>query len=127
MGADRRAEIPIVYSAGFERPAGGSLLPAPARTQREGVVGPRGVRGSLQLFLFRRRAATDCEQGARRTGDGEEGLPVLEQSLLRAVGRQRGDVEEDARRADQGADARGTGRALSGSRGNRLYLASRTV
>ena len=40
------------------------LLPPPARPQREGVVGPRRVGRSLQLFLLGRGARADRRQGA---------------------------------------------------------------
>ena len=58
VGANRRTQVPVVDSTGSEGSAGGPVLPAAARTQREGMVGPRRIGRSLQLFLFGRGAAS---------------------------------------------------------------------
>ena len=88
LGADRRTEFSSSIRQDLTASASRSVLPAPARPQRRAVVGPRRIGRPLQLLLF---SATELEPIAQKVRDvardGEEGLPVPEQPLLRAVGR----------------------------------------
>ena len=57
VGADRRAEVPLLDSPELSAQRDDVLLHAPARPEREAVVAPRRGRGSLQLSVFREGAA----------------------------------------------------------------------
>ena len=95
----------------------GLLLHAAARPERGAMVAAREIGGSLQLPVFRRRAAASSRNGGRRAPARQEGVPLHEQSLLGEVGRERGDDQAAARRADRRRVSGGVSRALSGAPG----------
>src|SRR5206468_7395629 len=112
VGADRRAEIQVLDPPELSAERDGLLLHAPARPQRREMVAPRQVRRSVRLLVFRRRAARVLGNGRRRAAPGEEALSLYEQPLLGEVGRQRGDDQAAARRADRGRISSRVRRAL---------------
>ena len=73
VGADRRAEVPLLDPAELPAERRGLLLHAAARPERGAVVAPRQGRGPLQLPLLGRRAAGVRGHGRRRAAAREEG------------------------------------------------------
>ena len=113
LGADRRAEVQILDSAELSAQRDELLLHAPARTERRAVVAARQERGSIQLPVLSERAEGVLGDRGRGKDAGEEVVSLHEQPLLIEVGRQRGDAEGAARRADRGGVPAGARRALS--------------
>src|SRR5205085_691305 len=100
VGADRRAEVPLLDPAELPAERHQLLLHAAARAECGAMVDAREERGSLQLSLLGRGAAGVFRNGGRREGAGQEVVSLYEQPFLVEVGRQRRDVEGAARAAD---------------------------
>ena len=82
----------------------------------DAVVEARQVRGPLQLPVFSGRAEGVHGNGRRGQAARQEALSLHEQSLLREVGRQRGDDQAAARRAGRRRISAGVHRALPRAR-----------
>ena len=68
VGADRRAEVPLLDPAELPAERPGLLLHAPARPERGEVVAAREVGRPLRLPLLGRRAEGVLRHGRRRAG-----------------------------------------------------------
>ena len=106
VGADRRAEVPVLDPAEPPAERADVLLPAPARPERRAVVEAREVRRPLQLPVFRRRAAAVRRGGQGSVTRSEESVPLREQPFLGEVGGQRRDPETRSRSAARRASTR---------------------
>ena len=107
LGADRRAEVPLLDPPGSRCRTSDVLLPAAARPERRAVVGPRASpRIATTISIRREELAADRREGARRRARMvKKAYLYLNNHFAAQAGRQRRDAEEDARRAGHGADA----------------------
>ena len=102
VGADRRAEVPLLDPPELPAERPGLLLHAASRPERGAVVAPREDRRTATTTCTRRR---NC-RSSRETADAarqlvKKAVSLHEQSLLGEVGRQRRDDQAAARRADR--------------------------
>jgi len=114
MGADRRAEIPLVDPSELSAERGELLLHAPARPERGEVVGATRSRKSATTISTPRRADKFPRPRVRQTIVKK--LYLYTNIISREVGRQRRDDQATARRADRGEYRPEFIRALSRAR-----------
>ncbi len=131
VGADRRAEVPIVDSTGSQGSDGADLYYLRLHGRNATEWWDHAESEDRYNYFY---SATELQPIAnkvatcRRDALGKKKAYLFlnnhfsAQSVANAV-----DAEEDARRADHGAHAGRVGRALPRSRGDRRYFASRTV
>ena len=115
LGADRRAEVPLLDPAELPAERQGLLLHAAPRPERGAVVAPRQVRGSLQLSVLGDELQEFAETAGAAQSAGEEVVSLHEQPLLGEVGGQRGDAEGSSSDEPIEANTAGARRALSGA------------
>ena len=103
LGADRRAEIPLLDSAELtcRTSRASTTCACTAGTPRTGGVTP-SPRTATTICTRPDELTRVFRNGRRREAAGEEAVPLHEQSLLGEVGRERDDDQGAARRADRG-------------------------
>ena len=114
VGADRRAEVPLLDPPGPPAEPAQPLLHAAARPERGEVVDARPSRRALQLPLLAGRNRRLRRHGHPRASARPEDLRLHEQPLRREGGGERGDAA--ARRWDSRSRASTRTRCWSGTR-----------